>query len=57
VDLGKVSTKHVCAARRVYAIEIDEWVAGQKMVCKLCKAEKEKLQSELSFSALSAGTT
>ena len=47
VDESKVTTKRPCRARRVYAVETDEWVAGQVMLCKLCQAEKQQFQKEL----------
>ena len=47
VDEGKVVTNGFCEARRVYAQEVDEWVAGQSMLCGICEAEKRQLQNEL----------
>ena len=47
VEQGKVKTHGTCEARRVYALEIDEWVAGQCMLCQICEGEKRQLQSEL----------
>ena len=45
VDDGEVKTWGVCPARRVYAGEIDEWVAGQKMLCGRCKQESDRLKN------------
>ena len=41
VDKGCVATWGWCAARRVYADGIDEWVVGQKMICSICKKEHD----------------
>ena len=47
VDGNKVRTKGMCAARRVYAESVDEWLVGTKQVCSLCKGEREERKAEL----------
>ena len=36
----------ICPARRVYATETDEWVAGQLMLCTVCKQGSDRLKRE-----------
>ena len=47
VDGNKVRTKGMCAARRVYAESVDEWLVGTKQMCSLCKGEREERKAEL----------
>eukprot|EP00908_Phaeocystis_cordata_P025582 Transcript_804.p1 GENE.Transcript_804~~Transcript_804.p1 ORF type:complete len:303 (-),score=119.48 Transcript_804:19-858(-) len=46
VDQDTVKSWGVCPARRVYAAETDEWVAGQLMLCTACKAGSDRLKRE-----------
>ena len=46
VDQDTIKTKGVCPARRVYAAEMDEWVAGQLMLCTVCKQGSDRLKGE-----------
>ena len=47
VDGGHVTQKGMCAARRVYADPVDEWLLGIKQICGLCQAEREERKAEL----------
>jgi len=46
VDNDTVKSWGVCPARRVYAAEMDEWVAGQLMLCTVCKQGSDRLKGE-----------
>ena len=46
VDNDTVKSWGACPARRVYAAEMDEWVAGQKMLCTTCKQGNDRLKDE-----------
>ena len=46
VDQDTVKSWGVCPARRVYAAEMDEWVAGQLMLCTVCKQGSDRLKGE-----------
>ena len=47
VDEGRVKTGGTCPARRVYDEGVDEWVGGYKMICGICKEERDALAEEL----------
>ena len=47
VDEGEVKQRGSCPARRVFAEECDEWVAGVQLTCGRCQKEKEKAQEEV----------
>ena len=47
VDDGRVSTRGMCPARRVYARSVDEWLIGAKQICGLCRDERREAESEL----------
>jgi len=37
----------MCAARRVYADPVDEWLLGTLQICGQCKAERDERKAEL----------
>ena len=47
VDGNQITTHGACAARRCSGEDVDEWVSGMRMVCKLCEAERKTLEEEL----------
>ena len=48
VDEEMVTSRGPCPARRVFALELDEWVSGELLCCKKCQEHKSKLQEDVS---------
>ena len=49
VDGGRVTSRGLCPARRIYAAEVDEWLGGFRLFCGICFDKKEELKAELNI--------